>query len=332
MKSLSFFIAYFLIFNTLLLAQQKQGCISGNCKNGEGIYRFESGNIYEGPFVNGKQHGYGKISYQNGTVTAGFWANGIKDGPFASIDNEDRSFFCIYSNGKKHGYSNISDKGGNIVSEQEWDNGTLIKTKIKNDVAKKVTKPKKMPIVTVKNTSRKSHDKTNNSIVEIKKETQNTSTGKQKTSVLENKKQSNNHKKSLPDGYSKSDAAEYAKNFGRKFMMSDAWIGNFQNYTMNIHSIDVLSLNSQIYAVELTVGWNEVDGFTNLQYQYKGALIFDQYGCDPIFLISEKEEPSLFGAGSRSYQMTEKHKEAFGPYFPGVNCFRALTDGCLEKN
>lgn len=132
MKFLSFFIAYFLIFNTLLLAQQKQRCISGNCKNGEGIYKFESRNIYEGPFVNGKQHGYGKYSDQNGNVTTGFWVNGVRDGAFASIDNENRSFFCIYSNGKKHGYSNISDKNGNIITEQEWDNGKLIRNTANN--------------------------------------------------------------------------------------------------------------------------------------------------------------------------------------------------------
>lgn len=132
MKSLSIFITFIFICNTLLLAQQKQGCIYGNCKNGEGIYRFESGNIYEGPFVNGKQHGYGKHSDQNGTVTAGFWVNGVRDGAFASIDNDDRSFFCIYSNGKKHGYSHISDKNGNIISEQEWDHGKLIRNTANN--------------------------------------------------------------------------------------------------------------------------------------------------------------------------------------------------------
>lgn len=167
--------------------------------------------------------------------------------------------------------------------------------------------------------------------MELKKEPSKTPVVKVNPPVQENKYQHGRNENSMPDGYSKSDAAEYAKNFGRKFMMTDAWIGNFLNYTMSIHSIKILSFNTQMYAIDLTIGWNEVDGFTNLSFQYKGVFTFDQYGCDPIFFIREKEEPSLFGAGSRSFVMKEEHKEKFNLICQGVKWFRALTDGCLEK-
>lgn len=162
MKSSSLFIAYFFIFNSFLFAQQKQGCMSGDCVNGVGVYMFEKRNFYEGLFVNGKQHGYGKYSDQNGNLTTGFWVNGVKDGPFASIDIEDRKFFCIYSNGKKHGYSKISDKNGNIISEQEWDHGTLVKDNPKKEKVKSANKTAantKLPTVTMKNTGHKTQTK-----------------------------------------------------------------------------------------------------------------------------------------------------------------------------
>ncbi len=56
------------------------GCISGNCKNGEGKYRFKDGTIYEGQFLNGLPDGLGKVVYPDGEFYEGAFARGSFNG------------------------------------------------------------------------------------------------------------------------------------------------------------------------------------------------------------------------------------------------------------
>ncbi|MBL0065351.1 MAG: hypothetical protein IPP38_10050 [Bacteroidetes bacterium] len=58
----------------------KVGCINGDCQNGRGIYRTSAGNIYTGPFVNGKYQGKGKMNYRDGDVYEDDFANGKMHG------------------------------------------------------------------------------------------------------------------------------------------------------------------------------------------------------------------------------------------------------------
>ncbi|MEO1262413.1 MAG: caspase family protein [Bacteroidota bacterium] len=59
-------------------------CISGNCKDGTGIYMYPSGAKYIGQFKDGEIHGVGTCYYSDGSVYRGEWAhrypqgNGIK--------------------------------------------------------------------------------------------------------------------------------------------------------------------------------------------------------------------------------------------------------------
>ncbi|MBK6994759.1 MAG: hypothetical protein IPH31_07460 [Lewinellaceae bacterium] len=48
-------------------------CISGNCQNGTGTYRYSASSKYTGQFQNAVRHGKGKMSYSDGSVY---------DGPF----------------------------------------------------------------------------------------------------------------------------------------------------------------------------------------------------------------------------------------------------------
>ncbi|MBP9888749.1 MAG: protein kinase [Leptospiraceae bacterium] len=52
---IGFFIARFLVFKTCT-----DCCVSGNCKSGVGKYVYETGNIFEGEFRNGKKNGKGE--------------------------------------------------------------------------------------------------------------------------------------------------------------------------------------------------------------------------------------------------------------------------------
>jgi len=57
-----------------------EGCLSGNCSDGQGIYLFTNGNRYEGSFQHGLPHGLGKISFPEGDVYEGFLEKGYMHG------------------------------------------------------------------------------------------------------------------------------------------------------------------------------------------------------------------------------------------------------------
>ncbi|AXR62147.1 MORN repeat protein [Leptospira mayottensis] len=56
------------------------GCKNGNCKNGLGIYVYDTGEVYSGSFKNDKRHGYGDILYQDGDRYSGYFQNDKKVG------------------------------------------------------------------------------------------------------------------------------------------------------------------------------------------------------------------------------------------------------------
>lgn len=64
-----------LFSNTLLVAQDQRGCISGDCNNGKGIYIYKDATRYEGNFSNGMAEGQGTCYYPNGDVYTGGWKN-----------------------------------------------------------------------------------------------------------------------------------------------------------------------------------------------------------------------------------------------------------------
>ena len=45
---------------------------------GFGVYTWANGRKYEGEWVNGKQHGKGKLFLLDGTIKTGIWENGIR--------------------------------------------------------------------------------------------------------------------------------------------------------------------------------------------------------------------------------------------------------------
>ena len=46
-------------------------------KNGQGIFTWESGNIYNGNYVNDERHGYGEMYWTDGSIYKGEWKKGI---------------------------------------------------------------------------------------------------------------------------------------------------------------------------------------------------------------------------------------------------------------
>ncbi|AYV55223.1 MORN repeat protein [Leptospira kmetyi] len=56
------------------------GCKNGNCKNGPGVYVYDTGEVYSGSFKNDKRHGYGNIQYKDGDKYSGYFQNDKKVG------------------------------------------------------------------------------------------------------------------------------------------------------------------------------------------------------------------------------------------------------------
>ncbi len=82
MKGLNLFSR--LILLAVMLATQTADlnaqCISGNCQNGTGTYRYASNSKYTGQFQNSLRHGKGKMTYQDGNIYEGPFVHGKKSG------------------------------------------------------------------------------------------------------------------------------------------------------------------------------------------------------------------------------------------------------------
>ncbi|MCC6462072.1 MAG: hypothetical protein IT260_16475, partial [Saprospiraceae bacterium] len=84
-----------------LLLSAQASCLSGDCEDGYGIYRYNSGSRYEGEWKNGVQHGWGTYLYDSGEVYAGFWKNGKKH-YFGSYYWKSGAFFSgLWKNGDR---------------------------------------------------------------------------------------------------------------------------------------------------------------------------------------------------------------------------------------
>jgi hypothetical protein len=78
-----------LVMLAIMLASQTTDlnaqCISGNCQNGTGTYRYSGNSKYTGQFLNGLRHGKGKMTYQDGNVYEGPFVQGKKQGENGSM-------------------------------------------------------------------------------------------------------------------------------------------------------------------------------------------------------------------------------------------------------
>lgn len=114
---------------TLISTQQKTssltiGCVSGNCTNGYGKYRYNNG-IYNGFFKNGKRNGHGHFSWNNGDFYFGNWSNDLRN-DYGSYHWKDGSHYVgEWKNNVRTGYGRKKNPKG-TYSRGIWQNGKLI--------------------------------------------------------------------------------------------------------------------------------------------------------------------------------------------------------------
>jgi len=93
MKGLNHLFRLFSLATLLVVQSQSLSaqCISGNCQNGTGTYRYSTNVIYTGRFANGLREGKGKMTLQNGNVYEGNFSRGRMSGDGAmTYINGDR--------------------------------------------------------------------------------------------------------------------------------------------------------------------------------------------------------------------------------------------------
>lgn len=115
-----------LLFLAHLLSAQ---CLSGDCKNGVGTYKYPSGAKYVGNFKNGEIHGVGVCYYTDGSKYQGEWVNRYPEGKGTKTYSDGTTRTGQWKKGKP-----VDDKG-NVLEEyiarkkeERQDDGTNIQS------------------------------------------------------------------------------------------------------------------------------------------------------------------------------------------------------------
>jgi hypothetical protein len=105
----------------------QSGCLSGDCKNGQGIFAYPDGSKYEGKFVNGKFDGPGVFFFANGDKYTGNFKENFPHGQGTRIMKNGTQEAGEWKQGEFMGSSlTISGKVGCINGDCENGTGTFI--------------------------------------------------------------------------------------------------------------------------------------------------------------------------------------------------------------
>ncbi|MFN8254810.1 MAG: caspase family protein [Bacteroidales bacterium] len=93
------------------------GCISGNCENGYGVFRWQDGEKYVGNFKNKLRHGYGSNYWADGRIYEGTWVNDKMNG----YGKESMGPPLIKNTNQKN--MPLQDEPVQIIKDGFWENG-----------------------------------------------------------------------------------------------------------------------------------------------------------------------------------------------------------------
>ena len=105
---------------TVKASSQAANCLSGNCENGRGTYRYPDGSEYSGDFRNAKMHGQGTYAYAGrGEKYVGEWRNGVINGQGAYYYRSGNRYDGEWRNGRKSGQGTYfyAGRGDKYVGE-----------------------------------------------------------------------------------------------------------------------------------------------------------------------------------------------------------------------
>ncbi len=79
-------------------------CLSGDCRNGQGVAEYADGSRYEGKFVDGRRSGHGTLDLKNGTRYTGGFSDDAMTGIFKIDYPNGNSYVGDLKNGKLDGH------------------------------------------------------------------------------------------------------------------------------------------------------------------------------------------------------------------------------------
>jgi len=114
-----------LILACLSFINLKAQCLSGNCQNGIGKFRFQNGALYEGEMAYSKLNGIGKLHYANGDLYDGHWAMNQREGKGVIKTHDGYTYEGNFVNNQLQGSTKVYDpKGGLFIGE--WEAGKAV--------------------------------------------------------------------------------------------------------------------------------------------------------------------------------------------------------------
>ena len=99
------------------------GCVSGDCTNGWGKYRYNNG-YYDGFWLNSKKHGYGLYNWKDGGKYIGNWTNDKMEGYGVYIAKNNDNIIGQYRNGELNGLG--LTVSGDTWKQGEYNDGKLV--------------------------------------------------------------------------------------------------------------------------------------------------------------------------------------------------------------
>jgi hypothetical protein len=96
------------------------GCEKGNCVNGTGTFNYSNGNVFEGPFKNGKRNGTGGVlKYKNGDEFRGKFVNDKIEGYGVYVTSNKITYTGLWS-------ETTDEKGDEIPIPQKNDGNFVV--------------------------------------------------------------------------------------------------------------------------------------------------------------------------------------------------------------
>jgi hypothetical protein len=118
-------ILLFSLMLNIALTFSQTGCISGDCKNGQGTYISDSGGKYTGNWVNGERNGQGTFVWRDGDVYTGNWVNGEKNGQGTFVWKDGDVYKGNFENSNYEGQGTMTYKN-NKKFEGIWKGGKVL--------------------------------------------------------------------------------------------------------------------------------------------------------------------------------------------------------------
>jgi hypothetical protein len=93
---------------------KKTGCISGDCANGYGTYIWQSGEKYEGNWVNDKRNGFGTNYFVTGEWYKGEWIDDKRNGKGTNFYTNGEKYEGQWQGDQKQGYGTYTYLSGEV--------------------------------------------------------------------------------------------------------------------------------------------------------------------------------------------------------------------------